>query len=84
MAVKFAAILFASVLVSVLVYELAIRRVGVTRFLFGMKPLRRAERTVGVPAGRPAERAAGDALAWTAPGRIAEGPELATGPSSAA
>jgi peptidoglycan/LPS O-acetylase OafA/YrhL len=38
---KFAAILVASLAVTMLVYELVVRRVGATRFIFGMKPLRR-------------------------------------------
>ena len=49
-AVKFSAILLASVLVSVLVYELAIRRLGAVRFLFGMKPLRTTVSPVAAPA----------------------------------
>ena len=49
--VKFVAVLFGSLLATVLLYELVVRRVGVTRFLFGMKPLRRA---VGDVAQRPA------------------------------
>ena len=51
-ALKFAAILCVSLLVTMLIYELAIRRVGATRFLFGMKPLRRTARASGVPAER--------------------------------
>ena len=51
-ALKFAAILCVSLLVTMLIYELAIRRVGAARFLFGMKPLRRTARASGVPAER--------------------------------
>ena len=52
--VNFAAALFVSLLVTLLVYELAVRRVGATRFLFGMKPLRRKAPAVEAPAESPA------------------------------
>ncbi len=50
-AAKYAAILLASFVVSVVVYEVAVRRLGVTRFVFGMKAPRRAARPAAV---RPA------------------------------
>jgi peptidoglycan/LPS O-acetylase OafA/YrhL len=50
-ALKFAVTLSASLLVTMLVYELAVRRVAVTRFLFGMKPLRRAAGAKARPEG---------------------------------
>jgi glucan biosynthesis protein C len=52
--VKFVAALFVSLLVTLLVYELAVRRVGATRFLFGMRPLRRKAPAVEAPAESPA------------------------------
>jgi hypothetical protein len=38
--VKFAVIALSSLVVTLLVYEIGIRRLAVTRFLFGMKPRR--------------------------------------------
>ena len=52
-AVKFAAVLFVSLLVTGLVYELAVRRVGATRFLFGMRPLRRKAPALEAPTEGP-------------------------------
>jgi glucans biosynthesis protein C len=51
---KFAAVLVASLLVTTLVYELAVRRVGASRRLFGMKPLRTVPAAM-VPAESPAQ-----------------------------
>ena len=50
---KFGAILLVSLLVTLLVYEVAVRRVGVTRLLFGMKPLRRTAPAPDAPTARP-------------------------------
>ncbi len=60
---KFGVILATSVVVSVLVYELAIRRVNVVRWLCGMKPLPAPGR-VAAPQAAPA--GAGRAVAATA------------------
>jgi len=48
-AVKFGAILLISLPATVLVFELVVRRVGVTRFLFGMTSQRRAAFAAEVP-----------------------------------
>ena len=58
---KYAAVLALSVAVTVLVYELAVRRVGVARFLFGMKPLRREAQPVTPRSQDPAQDVPGSA-----------------------
>ena len=73
-ALKFAAILCVSLLVTMLIYELAIRRVGAARFLFGMKPLRRTARASGVPAERSIRGLPGRTVTAPAGGEAASRP----------
>jgi peptidoglycan/LPS O-acetylase OafA/YrhL len=62
--VKFATILVGSLVVTMLVYDLVVRRVGAIRFLFGMKALRREVGKAAVPAGsESAARPADDRVA---------------------
>jgi peptidoglycan/LPS O-acetylase OafA/YrhL len=83
-AVKFTAVLLLSLLVTMLAYELAVRRADLPRFLFGMKPLRRAARALGAPADGAKRGLPARALSAGHRDVGARPPVRPTGPGSAA